>query len=141
MKSRIVELWSGDNCGASYLNENFKDHLEERLKHETYLFHNGVTKESIVRELIPKFEEDYKRRVDINSRCPTHGIYIAGLRADEDQDPRSKETRRKFFDRNQLLMRKYIFQSPSKFNSSLAFQLLTRDENPDRITKSFSKTF
>ena len=93
----------GDNCGASYLNENFREVLEERLKHESYLFRNGETKESVVGRLIPDFENEYKRRIDVTGPCK-HNIHIAGLRGDEDRDPKERITRD--FERNSLIMRK-----------------------------------
>lgn len=85
------------------MNENFREVLEERLKHESYLFRNGETRESIVGRLIPNFEDEYKRRIDIAAPC-RHNIHIAGLRGDEDSDAKDGITRD--FERNSLIMRK-----------------------------------
>ena len=122
MHRRLTHYHSGDNCGASYLNENFKDLLQERLKHEYYLFHNGETKESIVNRLIPKFEDEYKRRIDVTGRCGRHRIYISGLTADDDQDVGSRETTRKYFEANNMIMRKYV---PSSILQATREQVLT----------------
>ncbi|TGO36697.1 hypothetical protein BHYA_0117g00210 [Botrytis hyacinthi] len=73
---------AGDNCGSSYLNDNYKDMLLNRLQDEHYLFKNSDTLESIVNRLIPDFENEYKRRVNVMKRCG-HRVYIAGLRGDE----------------------------------------------------------
>ncbi|TGO49691.1 hypothetical protein BCON_0203g00020 [Botryotinia convoluta] len=72
----------GDNCGSSYLNDGYRDMLLNRFQDEDYLFKNGDTLESIVNRLIPDFENEYKRRVNVMKRCG-HRVYIAGLRGDE----------------------------------------------------------
>ncbi|CCD54394.1 hypothetical protein BofuT4_P124420.1 [Botrytis cinerea T4] len=72
----------GDNCGSSYLNDGYRDMLLNRLQDEDYLFKNGDTLESIVNRLIPDFENEYKRRVNVMARCG-HRVYIAGLHGDE----------------------------------------------------------
>jgi len=95
----------GDNCGASYLNENFKNLLENRLRQESYLFQNGETLESIVNRLIPQFEDVIKRRVDVTRPCGDK-IYVARLRSDEAQGLRGPDAKR--FESNKLIMHKSV---------------------------------
>ncbi|KAF7900126.1 hypothetical protein EAF00_004462 [Botryotinia globosa] len=60
----------GDNCGSSYLNENWKNMLLNKLKDEIYLLDMwpaGESLESIVNRFIPNFENDHKRRKDVTS--------------------------------------------------------------------------
>lgn len=71
----------GDNCGGSYLNDNFEKRLLERLKDEVYLDQMGETRESIIRHLIPDFEDYDKRNRDIAKR-PSSRIKILGLLGD-----------------------------------------------------------
>jgi hypothetical protein len=54
----------------------------ERLKDETYLEYDGVTIDSIVRSMIPDFENYSKRNVDVTKPIATHYIQVPGLRAD-----------------------------------------------------------
>jgi hypothetical protein len=95
----------GDNCGGSYLNQNFKKLLEDRLQHETNLFRNGETKESIVNRLIPKFEDDLKRRIDVTKRCSSR-IHIANLIGDEQRGPGEDDQKR--FAANFLLLNRCV---------------------------------
>ncbi|KAE8441601.1 hypothetical protein EG329_004650 [Mollisiaceae sp. DMI_Dod_QoI] len=73
---------SGDNCGASYLNDNFRNLLLAKLAEETYLEVNGNTLESIVNNQLPDFEGYLKRRKDVYEN-PTARILIPGLRGDK----------------------------------------------------------
>ncbi|TGO50521.1 hypothetical protein BOTNAR_0390g00090 [Botryotinia narcissicola] len=60
----------GNNCGSSYLNENWKNMLLNKLKDESYLLDMwpaGESLESIVNRFIPNFENDHKRRKDVAS--------------------------------------------------------------------------
>ncbi|EDN99546.1 hypothetical protein SS1G_02400 [Sclerotinia sclerotiorum 1980 UF-70] len=63
----------GDNCGSSYLNDGYKDMLLNRLQDEDYLLKNGETLEAIVNRLIPDFENEYKRRVNV-MKLPGHRV-------------------------------------------------------------------
>ncbi|KAF8849939.1 hypothetical protein BDZ45DRAFT_752274 [Acephala macrosclerotiorum] len=72
---------AGDNCGASYLNENFEKRLLERLSGESELECNGQTLEGIVRYAVPDFEDYQKREVDI-ARRPNREVRIPGLEGD-----------------------------------------------------------
>ncbi|PQE30977.1 hypothetical protein CJF32_00007970 [Rutstroemia sp. NJR-2017a WRK4] len=91
----------GSNCGSSYLNDNYRTMLHDRLQDEHYLLKNGETLDSIVNRLIPDFENEYKRRVNVMKRCG-HRVYIAGLRSDEQMDRTGPAAKR--FDINNLLM-------------------------------------
>ncbi|KAH7305661.1 hypothetical protein BKA65DRAFT_520707 [Rhexocercosporidium sp. MPI-PUGE-AT-0058] len=75
---------TGDNCGASYLNDNFEKRLLARLADEGYLDRKGETRKSIVRHLVPNFEDFDKRTKDI-SKMPRNRIHISGLVGDEDR--------------------------------------------------------
>ena len=73
----------GDDCGASYLNQNFVDILRAKLCEETYLEDNGDTIESHINSAIPNFEEVEKRYKDITKTpSPTIRVRIPGLRGD-----------------------------------------------------------
>lgn len=73
----------GDDCGASYLNQNFIDILREKLCEESYLEDNGDTIESHINSAIANFEEVEKRYKD-NTKTPssTTRVRIPGLRGD-----------------------------------------------------------
>ncbi|KUJ10085.1 uncharacterized protein LY89DRAFT_597110 [Mollisia scopiformis] len=71
---------SGHNCGASYLNENFRKLVQYRLKEETYLEGNGNTLDSFVDDVMVRFETYEKRNKDIMGR-PSTQIKIPGLKA------------------------------------------------------------
>ncbi|KAF7955544.1 hypothetical protein EAE96_004470 [Botrytis aclada] len=79
----------GDNCGSSYLNENWKNMLLTRLKNESYLLDMwpaDESLESIVNRFIPNFENDYKRRKDVTSIFGLKTrIHLPGLRANEEK--------------------------------------------------------
>lgn len=72
----------GDNCGASYLNQNFEALVFKRLADESYLEDNGDTLESIVKGLLPNFEDFDKRIKDIYKR-PSARLKIPGLLGDK----------------------------------------------------------
>lgn len=95
----------GDNCGSSYLNDGYRDMLLNRLQDEDYLFKNGDTLESIVNRLIPDFENEYKRRVNVMARCG-HRVYIAGLHGDEQINRVGLAAKR--FEANYLQMNLYV---------------------------------
>ncbi|KAJ8062988.1 hypothetical protein OCU04_008233 [Sclerotinia nivalis] len=97
----------GDNCGSSYLNDGYKDMLLNRLQDEDYLLKNGETLEAIVNRLIPDFENEYKRRVNVMKR-PGHRVYIAGLRGDEQMNRVGPAEKR--FEINNLLMNKSDYE-------------------------------
>ncbi|QSZ36109.1 hypothetical protein DSL72_007234 [Monilinia vaccinii-corymbosi] len=98
----------GDNCGSSYLNDRYKDMLLNRLQDEHYLLKNGETLEEIVNRLIPNFENEYKRRVNVMKRISGHGVYIAGLRSDEQMNRVGLAKKR--FERNNLIMDKSDYE-------------------------------
>lgn len=60
-----MNLCVGDNCGGSYLNDNFKTHLRSRLRFEKYLECNDNTIDSIINRVAREFEAIDKPRVDI----------------------------------------------------------------------------
>lgn len=74
----------GDNCGASYLNDNFEKRLLARLADEGYLDRKGETRKSIARHLVPNFEDFDKRTKDI-AKMPRNRVHISGLVGDEDR--------------------------------------------------------
>lgn len=90
----------GALCGSSYLNENFRKHLLERLGSEDYLEDDGMTIEGIVDEGMVEFEFIWKRTVDLaasrdpNYKVPTWVVKVPGL----------KESRRKRFIENGVLV-------------------------------------
>ncbi|KAH6723782.1 hypothetical protein BKA61DRAFT_626706 [Leptodontidium sp. MPI-SDFR-AT-0119] len=75
---------TGDNCGASYLNDNFEKRLLARLADEGYLDRKGETRKSIARHLVPNFEDFDKRTKDI-AKMPRNRVHISGLVGDEDR--------------------------------------------------------
>ncbi len=75
----------GDNCGSSYLNENFRIRAMYRLRDEKYLEDNGDTLLSIVDRVCVKFENFTKRSVDATSKHPHGRFYISKLRGDKAQ--------------------------------------------------------
>lgn len=99
----MIDSCGGDNCGSSYLNDNYRDMLLNRLQDEDYLLNNGETLDAIVNRLIPDFENEYKRRVNVMKRIG-HRVYIAGLRSDEQMNRVGPTEKR--FETNNLLMNK-----------------------------------
>jgi hypothetical protein len=72
---------SGKLFGASYINEKFEEKLLKKLANEDYLIENGKTLKSIVQKCATFFENNEKRRIDINNlRAPIASIYIDNLR-------------------------------------------------------------
>lgn len=71
--------------GASFLNENFKNLMMEKLSQEHYLEEHGATIESIVDHLVPAFESHDKREKDACGR-PSDQFWILGLRANPDKN-------------------------------------------------------
>jgi len=79
---REIVAPGGDNCGSSYLNENFEAHLKGRLKDETYLLGNGRTLPMIVSSLSTLNFEKGKKKIDIFKRhSASYVIYL--LRSDK----------------------------------------------------------
>ncbi|KAJ8069522.1 hypothetical protein OCU04_003173 [Sclerotinia nivalis] len=74
----------GDNCGSSYLNENYRKMLLDRLQDEHYLLDiwpAGESLESIVNRFIPNFEDDFKRRKDVTALFGLKTrLHLPGLR-------------------------------------------------------------
>ncbi|KAI9640157.1 hypothetical protein NHQ30_011394 [Ciborinia camelliae] len=79
----------GDNCGSSYLNENYKKMLLHRLRDETYLLDMrpaGESLESIVNRLVPKFEDDFKRRKDVTASFGLRTrLHLPGLKPNKEK--------------------------------------------------------
>ncbi|KAF7929793.1 hypothetical protein EAE99_004697 [Botrytis elliptica] len=79
----------GDNCGSSYLNENWKNMLLNKLKDESYLLDMwpaGESLESIVNRFIPNFENDHKRRKDVTSVFGLKTrLHLPGLKANAEK--------------------------------------------------------
>ncbi|KAH8780522.1 hypothetical protein F5882DRAFT_451384 [Hyaloscypha sp. PMI_1271] len=71
----------GDNCGSSYLNERLKEHLLVRLRDETYLEDNGLTRQAIVDKLAALDFEPRKKRINIYDQ-PDGCFCIIGLKSD-----------------------------------------------------------
>jgi hypothetical protein len=99
----ISDSGTGDNCGASYLNENYKKHLLCRLRDEHHLEKTGESRESIVNYLIPAFENTDKRKKDVTKR-PAGRLRIPGLVGD------ARTGISKGFDDNHMLLDSYVVQ-------------------------------
>jgi hypothetical protein len=66
------------------LNENFKQHILHRLRDETYLEGNGITRESIASKLAAlRFEIYGKKKIDIYNRPDGFSYSIDRLRGDK----------------------------------------------------------
>lgn len=107
---------AGDNCGASYLNTNFVEHLLGRLADEHYLDSNGDDRMSMVNGLVPHFEDYEKRNKDI-SRMPSSRVKIPGLRGDMRQGLSGDNAKR--FEDNYMLLNLYVLPSESWIMSQL----------------------
>ncbi|CAG8974761.1 hypothetical protein HYALB_00000372 [Hymenoscyphus albidus] len=90
-----------DNCGASHLNDNFENRVLERLADEDYLDIQGLTRETIVKQLVPDFENYDKRYKDITKR-PAGSLRIPGLRGDMSRGLEGAES--KGFEDNRLIL-------------------------------------
>ncbi|KAF5975590.1 Hsp70 chaperone protein [Fusarium coicis] len=67
--------------GSSYLNEGFRDYLEDLLAEETYLNDGTETIHGIVERItFEEFEKRIKRGFDYRQQRPRKEIYIKGLR-------------------------------------------------------------
>lgn len=97
----MLSLNIGDNCGASYLNQNFEALVLKRLADECYLEDNGDTLESIVKGLLPNFEDFDKRIKDIYKR-PSARLKIPGLLGDKRRN--LVGSRAKGFEDNYMLL-------------------------------------
>ena len=81
----LLTVTLGAMVGASFLNENFKNLMMEKLSQEHYLEEHGATIESIVDHLVPAFESHDKREKDACGR-PSDQFWILGLRANPDKN-------------------------------------------------------
>jgi hypothetical protein len=93
------ELMFDTGClnGSSYLNDDFRRFLLEKLEGETYLEVNGYTIEGIVDRIVFQFEREIKRTIDVTDKnLPMAKLEVHGLRADE----------KKGFGRNKLFITK-----------------------------------
>ncbi|KAF9888242.1 hypothetical protein FE257_008811 [Aspergillus nanangensis] len=72
----------GALCGSSYLNEAFKNKVEERLKGETYLQNMEVKINSIMEH----FENQLKRNFDPAKKRYTERLMIDNLKANKEKD-------------------------------------------------------
>ncbi|CAG8958614.1 hypothetical protein HYFRA_00009931 [Hymenoscyphus fraxineus] len=99
--AKEVDSQLGDNCGASYLNDNFETRVLERLADENYLDVDGTTREAIVRQLVLDFETYDKRFKDV-TKSPESALRIPGLRGDMRRGLKGSEAKR--FEDNQLIL-------------------------------------
>ena len=68
-------------CGASYINERYRNFLLKKLENETYLEKNGKTIRSIVEKKVIEFENYTKRIWDLyDKQCGIEPIWIDDLR-------------------------------------------------------------
>jgi hypothetical protein len=98
----FVSLLLGDNCGGSYLNDKFKEHLLLRLRFEKYLEVNDNTLKSIVNRAARDFEAKQKPVIDIMTN-PFRRLRIEGLRGDRSQASAVMAVRKRF-ENNILIM-------------------------------------
>lgn len=92
----------GDNCGGTYVNENFKRLVLSRLRCEKYLECNDNTLEAIVNRVAREFEAFDKPRADITTKS-IHRYRIDQLRGDQSRDNIGKRCKKRF-ENNFLLM-------------------------------------
>lgn len=77
----LIIFWKGGLHGSSYLNEGFRDYLEELLYDETYLNDGIETIHGIVQRItLEEFERRIKRGFDYKLSTAKKEIYIRGLR-------------------------------------------------------------
>lgn len=78
---RLIVAWKGGLHGSSYLNEGFRDYLEDLLAEETYLNDGIDTIHGIIERItFEEFEKRIKRGFDYNQQTSRKEIYIRGLR-------------------------------------------------------------
>jgi len=94
----------GERCGASFLNDNFFDHVLEILRTEMYLDSEREDRSTIVQRLIPHFENEIKRDIDFGE-SPMARLYIPSIRSNED-DP--AVARKKRFETGYLELQTYV---------------------------------
>lgn len=83
-------------CGASFINQKYKDYLHSRLKNKTYLETNGETIQSIIEAKVIEFENGRKRLLDTTrENLPIETVCIHGL----------KENRKKGYRQNRLIIK------------------------------------
>ncbi|KAF8853665.1 hypothetical protein BDZ45DRAFT_628746 [Acephala macrosclerotiorum] len=100
----LTTAYQGDNCGASYLNDNFEKYLLKRLAHETYLEQDGESLEEVVKRLVPSFEDRDKRRQDVIIGRPYNTIYIKGLRSNREKRFKNQHIELNRYDYNEIFM-------------------------------------
>ncbi|KAH7305654.1 hypothetical protein BKA65DRAFT_443255 [Rhexocercosporidium sp. MPI-PUGE-AT-0058] len=71
----------GDNCGGSYLNQEFKALVKYRLRDEAYLCETGYTLDYIADKACMFFETHEKREKDVLKK-PCGSVEIPNLRGD-----------------------------------------------------------
>ncbi|KAF5572636.1 Hsp70 chaperone protein [Fusarium pseudocircinatum] len=77
----LIVTWTGGLHGSSYLNEGFRDYLEDLLCEETYLNDGIETIHGIVERItLEDFEKRIKRGFDYKLSTSRKEIYIKGLR-------------------------------------------------------------
>lgn len=82
----------------------------ERLKHETYLDYNGLTRKSIVDKLAAFEFEREKKGIDINN-SPASTFWIPGLRSDSSRGLKGPSAKR--FDENRMYFDEWVSRSKS----------------------------
>ncbi|EXJ73843.1 uncharacterized protein A1O5_03605 [Cladophialophora psammophila CBS 110553] len=83
---RLKEVLKPDGvcCGSSFLNENFKILLQQRLEHATFTGQD-MPLESIISKLVQDFETE-KRKINIlDKKANFDLLYVHGLQADPEQ--------------------------------------------------------
>jgi len=112
-----MQIWPhlGDDCGSSYLNESAKDHLLVRLRDETYLEVNGITRQSIVKKLAAVDFERQKKRINIYEN-PDGGFFITGLRSDKSRGLTGEAAKR--FGPNTISLDRYVNFDQSKLGTN-----------------------
>ncbi|KIW89576.1 uncharacterized protein Z519_09732 [Cladophialophora bantiana CBS 173.52] len=83
---RLKEVIKPDGvcCGSSFLNENFKILLQQRLEHATFTGQD-MPLESVISKLVQDFETE-KRKINIlDKKANFDSLYIYGLQADPEQ--------------------------------------------------------
>ena len=88
------------------MNESFKKHLLLRLRDETYLEMNGITRESIVEKLAAvDFERQKKSNNIYDEDSPGGCFWITGLRSDKSRGLEGNSAKR--FGPNAILLDRY----------------------------------
>lgn len=93
------------------MNESLKRHLLVRLRDETYLDVNGITRESIVEKLAAVDFERQKKGINIYE-SPGGCFFITGLRSDISRGLAGDAAKR--FGPNRILMDQYVTSTKRK---------------------------